>query len=686
LSNFFKYTVRFLIGLFLSATGPARAVLPISHYHDLVAGEGARGYRDGPFFSALFNFPQGLAIDPDGKFLYVADRDNHRIRVVLLDEANRVETLAGTGSRGSADGGFSRAEFNRPAALALISKNQLAVYDSGNRKLRLVDLSRKTVTTLAGNGADGFTDGKALQASLGGVANIVYFPPEGALYFSQPAYGALRRLDLSQGKISTVLREDPRLSRPRALCLFQNHVCVAGDGFKEPVYLLEAAPSSPGSFDLRPIGIGTRVLALGSSDGALYAMQSGSLEPWAKIYPPLPDGGDFNLRSVWGGILQYIPSQSDPFLWSNMDDQAGIAADPGQPKRFFVSSGYLQSIVSLKDYSFDGLIRGLTKNQEGLRDFEYPLAKPPKTFRILVVGNSYVFYQAAKEDRRWGWSGSGGSGNRMESMPKRLELLLNTEACLRDVPEHFEVLNLSNSTGAGPSYLWLRYEAPGLIQKYDIDMVLYFVISSSADVDRFFSAYFQRPLTPAGIPQEAEDPEYLLKPWREKIPRGLPGDFYRYASSKGWVQPLSNNQFSFAEAPTFLEDPAAQLDIEKMAGKPIGTFQRELKKLRTKSGHRIRFEMCFLPIRDAESSNFRTEHLDELRTFWRGTALQAGAPFLDLTAPFVALEKTYWPIDESGLGQHLDSNGHFLFAYILTRELIDHGLVPFRVPPATQGP
>ena len=56
------------------------------------AGSGKRGARDGKEFEAEFSEPSGLAAHPDGKRIYVADTNNHQIRLLDL-ESLEVTTL-----------------------------------------------------------------------------------------------------------------------------------------------------------------------------------------------------------------------------------------------------------------------------------------------------------------------------------------------------------------------------------------------------------------------------------------------------------------------------------------------------------------------------------------------------------------------------------------------------------------
>ncbi|KAF2368248.1 Thioredoxin-like fold [Trinorchestia longiramus] len=64
-----------------------------------VIGSGERGFRDGDMSSAQFSSPQGSVVSAEG-VIYVADTENHAIRKVCL-ESRTVSTVAGTGAQGT---------------------------------------------------------------------------------------------------------------------------------------------------------------------------------------------------------------------------------------------------------------------------------------------------------------------------------------------------------------------------------------------------------------------------------------------------------------------------------------------------------------------------------------------------------------------------------------------------------
>ncbi|MBU2008401.1 MAG: hypothetical protein KJ624_00905 [Chloroflexi bacterium] len=112
-------------------------------------GEGGYGGDGGPATAAQLSSPRGLAVDSGN--LYVADSGNNRIRRVDL-ATGTITTFAGTGEGGhGGDGGpATAAQLSSPRGLALDSGN-LYVADSGNNRIRRVNLSARTITTFAGN-------------------------------------------------------------------------------------------------------------------------------------------------------------------------------------------------------------------------------------------------------------------------------------------------------------------------------------------------------------------------------------------------------------------------------------------------------------------------------------------------------------------------------------------------------
>ena len=127
------------------------------------AGDGVAGFADGSTSTARFNFPNGIARAADGR-LFVADTVNNRIRVISADGAT-VSTYAGIGF-GFADGSTSTARFIAPRGIALAADGRLFVADGDNHRIRVISADGATVSTYAGSGGFGFADGSTSTASF----------------------------------------------------------------------------------------------------------------------------------------------------------------------------------------------------------------------------------------------------------------------------------------------------------------------------------------------------------------------------------------------------------------------------------------------------------------------------------------------------------------------------------------
>ena len=153
--------------------------------------------------AAKMNQPKGsnpppggsIAIDDQGR-LYFSDVLNHRIRRVDF-AADVIETIAGTGEAGfGGDGGDAKsALLNNPRKLT-IYEGKLYVGDELNHRVRAIDLATNVITTVAGNGVEGFDgDGApAIDAALNRPAGVSF--DDGFMYVMDTYNHRIRRVKL----------------------------------------------------------------------------------------------------------------------------------------------------------------------------------------------------------------------------------------------------------------------------------------------------------------------------------------------------------------------------------------------------------------------------------------------------------------------------------------------------------
>ncbi len=163
------------------------------------AGSGVTGNADGTGTGASFSHPQGICFDAGGN-MYVADVGNHKIRKIT--PSGVVSTFAGSGIAGSADGTGTASSFNSPAGICIDANGDMYVSDSQNRKIRKVTLSG-VVSTFAGSGASGATDGLGTAASFASPVGIC-IDASGTIYVADASNAKIRKINPS-GLVSTFL-------------------------------------------------------------------------------------------------------------------------------------------------------------------------------------------------------------------------------------------------------------------------------------------------------------------------------------------------------------------------------------------------------------------------------------------------------------------------------------------------
>jgi sugar lactone lactonase YvrE len=119
-----------------------------------IAGNGEVGFADGLGAAARFSHPFGVALDKEG-CLYIADFNNNAIR--KLSPSGAVTTIAGNGVSGFSDGSALQARFKAPYGIAVDKDGIMYVSDSHNHAIRKVIPGtvhgEATVSTIAGAGA-----------------------------------------------------------------------------------------------------------------------------------------------------------------------------------------------------------------------------------------------------------------------------------------------------------------------------------------------------------------------------------------------------------------------------------------------------------------------------------------------------------------------------------------------------
>ena len=172
-----------------------------------IAGTGTQGFGGdgGPATAAQLDSPQGLALDANQN-LYIADTHNHRIRKLSLT-TGIINTVAGTGIAGFAGDHASAtaAQLNLPTALALDAQQNLYLADTASHRVRKIDAVTGLITTVAGDGTQGFAgdNGLATAASIDSPTGIAV-DGAGNLYLADTHNHRIRMIAATTGLITTV--------------------------------------------------------------------------------------------------------------------------------------------------------------------------------------------------------------------------------------------------------------------------------------------------------------------------------------------------------------------------------------------------------------------------------------------------------------------------------------------------
>ena len=176
--------------------------LPSGGNASVVAGGIGSGFSgdNGAAVRAMLSAPSAVAVDAAG-VVYIADTGNFRVRMI---NDGTITTLAGTGSPGfGGDNGPADKARLSAVDVAVDNAGNLYIADTFNHRIRKVNLSTKTITTVAGIGTPGYTGdgGPATSAQLQAPTGIA-IDAAGNLYIADRGNSVVRRV--SGGMIKTI--------------------------------------------------------------------------------------------------------------------------------------------------------------------------------------------------------------------------------------------------------------------------------------------------------------------------------------------------------------------------------------------------------------------------------------------------------------------------------------------------
>ncbi len=287
---------------------------------------------DGSFTVARFQDPNAIAPGPDGRLL-VTEGSTSALRLVDV-RRNTVSTLAGGLGGGYADGAAASARFSDPQGLAVAADGTVYVADGRNRVVRQIDPSGR-VSTLSFKDADG-----APVTTIELFAYNVCLGPQGGLFVATGTTGGRRSIYVTQpsdGSIRSVIT-----------AAFVSDV-IASDG-AGGVYL----PA------------GNSVINRYGADGSSSSLATKT--PFPGSVSRLAVGPDGTIYLTGDYTVQAIDKQGNVRLVAGKPGEAGTVDGPGELSRFAYPSAlavdtagtvYVADETAIRRISPDGQVTTL---------------------------------------------------------------------------------------------------------------------------------------------------------------------------------------------------------------------------------------------------------------------------------------------------------------------------------------
>ena len=277
--------------------------------------------------AAAFNEPRAVAFDPSGNLL-VADSTIRRI-----DATDGIVTTIVGGEHGFCGDGADAlsACFDYISGIAVDSHGNVFITDVNNQRVRRVDGETRVITTIAGNGAEGFSGdgGAAIDASLDFPFGVAIDEVRSVLYISDAGNDRVRSVDLETETISTFagggsVSEGVGDGLPATSAILNTPIGLAIDASGN---LLIAERGGP---RVRRVDIETRIITTVAGSGAYGADGDGGPataasfnDPWAVAV----DGAENVIVADFTGYVRRIDGTGTIDLVAGNQEQLVVEDD-----------------------------------------------------------------------------------------------------------------------------------------------------------------------------------------------------------------------------------------------------------------------------------------------------------------------------------------------------------------------
>lgn len=339
-------------------------------------------------------YPGKVAVDEEGRRLFIADSGHHRIVVVDLASGKPIATI-GAGVAGLADGSFESARFFEPQGMEVFGET-LYVADRKNHVVRKVELKSREVATIAGTGKQGYDrwrTGPALEVDLS--SPWALHLRDGALYIAMAGLHQIWKLDMNEGQVGPYAgsgRENIFDGNLEQAALAQPSGLAADDAY---LYFADSETSAIRKIgwndgDVRTI-VGRGLFEFGDVDGAGEK---------ARLQHPLGvavHGGVLYVADTYNNKIKTIDPSSGVVKTFLGDGKPGLTDDPprfDEPSGLAAAGGRLYvadannhaiRVVDLKSRRVSTLsLEGLSPGNLDQESSGFPDATPTQAGRATV--------------------------------------------------------------------------------------------------------------------------------------------------------------------------------------------------------------------------------------------------------------------------------------------------------------